>query len=366
MPPTYTIPHTDTTVHGFIASLLQQGDGWDVRCVEADVRDYHQAHYARMYAREALRQELHWWQEFYYCESLLSLPQRPNLASEGVFYLLWQAEQCLLPMDETSCLTIDMFVNIDEHRYLIKMDDGLALFSVENPKEVDFYIQGFAAQLLTYAACTTVEQFITSPLERDPEDIVDVLSGWLQSPTAAIHLRHVQFDIPDVYALYASFVAEQKAKWEADNKKRYQSQQPQQRYFMTHLLQQTRDETECAIMQLSPYLTPQQQNAYQRYLAECQQYILDQTTTRKKARSESLQQYWCANISRYKIQTAVRRLKYAVAQEHPAAALAHEVFLLQQEGVMIRHIRPLTHFIRVVNKVFGSAIKDDSFSKHFR
>lgn len=361
----YTVPHTDITIHGFIASLLQQGDGWDVRCAEADVRDYHQAHYARMDAREALRQELLWWQEFYYCEPLFDLPQRAALASEGIYYLLWQARQCLLPMDEIGRLTTNMAIYLNSDDYLFKQEDTLALFSHNGDPNFDFLIHGFAAQLLTYAASTTIEQVITSLLDCDPEEIVELLLGWLQSPSV-IPLRYVQFDIPDVYALYASFVAEQKAYWDADNKKRYQSQQPQQRYFMTHLLQQTREEAANAIELLSSCLSPKQLAAYQRYLSECQQYIVDQITTRKKARSESLQQYWCADVSHYKIQTAVRRLKHAVAQERPAAALAHEVFLLQQQGVMISNIRPLAHFVRVINKVCGSAIKDDSFSKHFR
>ena len=61
---TYTIPDKAITISGFVAFLLHQGQEWDMRCVEADMHDYHQQYYARMDAREALLQELHWWIDF--------------------------------------------------------------------------------------------------------------------------------------------------------------------------------------------------------------------------------------------------------------------------------------------------------------
>lgn len=58
--------------------------------------------------------------------------------------------------------------------------------------------------------------------------------------------------------------------------------------------------------------------------------------------------------------------KYAVKSEQPAAALAHLAKRLQQDGVLISELRPLTHFVAAVNKVCNSEVKHDSFSKHFR
>ena len=38
---TYTPQNEEITISGFIAFLLQQGEDWDYRCMEADIRDYH-------------------------------------------------------------------------------------------------------------------------------------------------------------------------------------------------------------------------------------------------------------------------------------------------------------------------------------
>ena len=52
----YSSPTDDIVISGFIAFLLNQGDAWDIRCVKSDMNDYHQQHYARMDAKEALVQ----------------------------------------------------------------------------------------------------------------------------------------------------------------------------------------------------------------------------------------------------------------------------------------------------------------------
>jgi hypothetical protein len=113
-------------------------------------------------------------------------------------------------------------------------------------------------------------------------------------------------------------------------------------------------------------MSEKQCRAYQRYLCECQQYLSDHSQTRSKGRSYSLDKYWCPNIEEYIKQASVRKLKSAVKKEHPAAALALVVQHLQQDGIFVSEIRPLTHFIAAVNKVCNANIKHDSFSKHFR
>lgn len=44
----YHAPAEDIPVFGFIAYLLQQGEAWDMRCLEADAKEYHAQQYARM------------------------------------------------------------------------------------------------------------------------------------------------------------------------------------------------------------------------------------------------------------------------------------------------------------------------------
>lgn len=60
----YPTPNGDVTIHGFLAFLLQQGEDWDFRCLEADARDYHAQQYARIHPTIALQQELQWWLDF--------------------------------------------------------------------------------------------------------------------------------------------------------------------------------------------------------------------------------------------------------------------------------------------------------------
>ena len=117
---TYTYHTTDYSIpiHGFIASLLLQGEEWDIRCAESDAYDYHQAHYARMDAKSALEQELDWWWQFYKDERLLDIPCREDLISAGVSYLLWLAQDLFLPMEEVDKLTTNMAIYLDESHYL--------------------------------------------------------------------------------------------------------------------------------------------------------------------------------------------------------------------------------------------------------
>ena len=133
------------------------------------------------------------------------------------------------------------------------------------------------------------------------------------------------------------------------------------------LLQQTREECTEAMHTLSQYLLPKQQEALARYMDECLSYITDHTSTRRKVRSDKIEQYFYDDITSYRKQSALRLIKQAVLEEHnAAAALALEVKRLQRDGIMRPDIRPLTQFIAIVNATFGSNIKHDTFSKHFR
>jgi hypothetical protein len=199
----------------------------------------------------------------------------------------------------------------------------------------------------------------------DPVEWVYMMKNWLQSPSA-MHVSHIRFSIPNVYALYASYLEEEKRKWHATCQKYYHSTAPQFRTFMAELRQQCKDEAELAISVLSPYLSDKQRKAYEHYLTECQQYLADHSQSRSKGRSYSLTQYWCPDTADYIQQAAIRHLKDAVKQEHPAAALAMTVKQLQRDGILKKDLRPLTHFIDVINKVCNSDVKYDSFSKHFR
>ena len=69
-------------VKGFIASLLQQGDDWDIRCLQADMSDYHQQQYSRMDPTIALEQELRWW-----LESLIN--KKKTSFRAGLLDLIW-------------------------------------------------------------------------------------------------------------------------------------------------------------------------------------------------------------------------------------------------------------------------------------
>ena len=364
---TYTYHYTDQSIliHGFIASLLLQGEEWDIRCVESDARDYHQQYYSRMDAKSALAQEIDWWWHFYEDEHLLSVPRREDLLSAGVYYLLWQAQDLFLPMEEADKLTTDMAIYLNDDHYLYKVNDFLALFPRDGEPNLDFLLHGFAAQLLTYAASCSMEHMLTHPEEYDPILIARMIADWLQS-TPTIWMDNILFDIPDVYLLYASYVDTQKTQWDADNKRRYQSQQPQVRYFMTHLLEQLRADANDAIAKLTPYLSPKQLTAYQRYLAECQQYIIDQTQTRRKPQDDSFDQFFCEGVSPYYKQKALERIRTALMQENPTAMLALEVKRLRDEKILLKTFHSYRRFVDILNPMFNTAIKADSFSKHFR
>lgn len=361
----YRVQKRAITIRGFVAYLLSQGDDWDICCVEADIKEYQAMQYARMDAKEALRREIDYWWEFYHDESLQSIPQRQSLLTECATYLICQASEILIPIPDADKLTYDMVIRLDKANYLYKLNDVLGFMSRECNGLCDRVIFGFPAQLLTYAACTQVEKLLTPPLEYDPVFVVNTITSWLENPSA-IYLDEIDFDLPNVYALYENYVAEEKDKWESANLKRYQSGEPQTRYFMPRLLQQVQAEAKEALELLTPYLSDKQLSAYTRYLDECQQYILDHTKTRKKARSESLSQYWCLNIPRYKIQTAIRKLKTAVAQPNAAKLLALWVMEMQGQGVLVENIKPYSRFVAAVNKTCSSSVKADTFSKYFR
>ncbi len=362
---TSTTDNQAITISGFIAFLLQQGEDWDYRCMEADIRDYHQQQYARMDAQEALIQEIQWWIDAYETPFIQDHPEKEHLLSVGVYYLFDCARKLLTPDSDADKLTTDMSILLDEEKYLYKINDDLVLCYKETGPDFTTLIHGFPAQLLTYAACTTIDTMTEVQGLDAPLKWVDMMSNWLQSPSA-IDISHICFDIPNVYALYASYLEIEKSKWEADSQKHYQPNAPQLRTFMASLRQQCQEEAERAIEMLSPYLSDQQRKAYERYLTECQQYITDHSQSRSKGRSLSLTQYWCSNTADYIQQAAIRKLKTAVQQEHPAAALALTVKQLQRDDILKKDLRPLTHFVDAVNKVCGAGVKYDSFSKHFR
>lgn len=361
----YQTQNTVIAIHGFIAYLLSQGEDWDICCVEADIKEYQAMQYARMDSKEALRREVNYWWDFYQDERLQSLPQRQGLLEEGAAYLICQASEILVPILDADKLTYDMVIHLDETNYIYKLNDVLGFMSREGNDLCDRVIFGFPAQLLTYTACSQVEKLLTPPFEHDPVYVVNTITSWLENPST-IYLDEIDFDLPNVYALYENYVAEEKDKWESANLKRYQSGEPKTRYFMQNLLKQVQAEASNALCLLTPYLTEKQMAAYARYLDECQQYILDHTKTRKKVRSESLNQYWCSDVHRYKIQAAIRKLKTAVAQPNAAKALAIWVMERQKEGVLIERIKPYSRFVAAVNKACSSNVKADTFSKYFR
>lgn len=362
---TYTTQNEEITILGFMAFLLLQGQEWDYRCMEADIHDYHQQQYARMNAREALIQEIHWWIDAYETSFIQTHLEKEYLLSEGVYYLFDCARKVLTPDSDTDKLTTDMAIYLNDECYLYKINDDLAFFREKSGPDFTTLIHGFPAQLLTYAACTTIDAMTEEQGLDDPLKWVDMMRNWLQSPSS-IDLSHIRFEIPNVYVLYASYMEEEKRKWTEHSQKHYQSSAPQLRTFLASLRQQVSEEAMHAIEILSPYLSDKQRKAYGHYLDECQQYLADQSQSRSKGRSLSLTQYWCSDTPDYIQQAAIRKLKAAVKQERPAAALALTVRQLQQDGTLESELRPLTHFIDAVNKVCNSDVKYDSFSKHFR
>lgn len=361
----YTAADGEITIRGFIAYLLGQGENWDIACVEADIKEYYALQYARMDAIEALRREVNYWWECYHDERLHEINEWERFLEEGATYLICQASEVLIPISDADKLTCDMAIYLDKDSHLYKLNDVLCFINKDADGTDEKIIFGFAAQLLTYAACSCVESVLSNPIGRDPLYLITLISNWLDSPSS-IYLNDVDFALPNVYALYESFVAEEREKWESENKKRYRSGEPQTRYFMPNLYKRVRAEAEEAIELLTPYLSDKQLVAYKRYLAECQQYIQDHTQTRKKARSESLDQYFRKDIADYRKRMAIRLLKQAVSQKNPAKGLADWVQDMKNKRVLVEHIQPYTRFVAAVNKSCGTEIKADTLSKYFR
>ncbi len=358
--------HTETdeiVIRGFIASLLHQQERWDWRCTQKDAHDYHELHYARMDSTEALKQELAWWMDCYVDERLFAMPHYELLIRCGVSYLLWRVNETIEPLSEEEKLNTNMAIFIDGHSFLYKQHDAMML-STETDQNAQSLIHGFPAQLLSYAACSAANAILSQKQIQDLDEWLDVLWGWLQ-PTPSIRLQYLSFDIPNVYDLYTAFVDTNKQAWDALNQKLYTAQQPQTRGFMQQLLKATKLEAAQAAKLLLPLLSEKQYAAFMHYMEECQVYIADHTKTRKKGRIQSMEQYWCPGITDYRKNAAVRKIKKAVADPHPAAALAEVVHLLQKQGIL-GNIRPHTQFIAVINKLCGSNINHDSFSKYFK
>ena len=362
------IHHTateDITITGFIAYLLQQGEGWDIRCLEADARDYHAQQYARMHPTIALQQELQWWLDFVDDERMEDLSLRDELISAGLIYLQWRVHEQIIPLSDSNKLNIEMVIRLDEQHELYKVGDALGLFD-QHAQVPLLLIHGFTAQLLTYAAATTIDMYIRQQYIAHPIEWVESMIGWLQSPST-IWMNHIQFAIPDVYQLYETYLADAQAQWEADNRRRYHSGLPQTRYFMTKLLEQTRVECEEAARNLSEYFSAEQLAAFVRYLTECQQFIQDRVKTKRKERSDDLRQYYNPKTGGKSHHLITRRLhEAAIHPTTPAAELARVVKQMISQKVLVADIRPHTHFIRVINNVFATDINHDSFSKHFR
>ena len=354
-------------VKGFIASLLQQGDDWDIRCLQADMSDYHQQQYSRMDPTIALEQELRWWLDFVDNERMATLPLFAQLSRSGVAYLYWRVQEQVLPLSEEEKLNLTVTIRVDEHRYFYKDGNALGLCDMEAEDDMPaILLANFPAQLLSYAVCTTIDSCIRQVAEDDPVGWVNVLWGWLQS-TPMIHIQNIQMHIPDVYVLYSTYLQGEKALWDAENRRRYTSGQSRHRYFMQHLLQQTKEESDMAIQQLRPYLTDSQYDAYVRYLTECQQYIVDQTKVKRQSRSMHLNQFFEKKAMRYPRNKSTFLLHQAATTPvNPAAELAKVVKHLQEKKILKADLRPLTHFIRVVNHTFETQINYDTFSKHFR
>ena len=362
---TYHTATEDITITGFIAYLLQQGEDWDIRCLEADARDYHAQQYARMHPTIALQQELQWWLDFVDEERLELFSLRDELINAGLSYLQWRVHEQITPLSDSDKLNTDMAIRLDEQHELYKAGDALGLFDQHTQAPL-LLIHGFPAQLLTYAAATTMDMYILQEDITHPIEWVESIIGWLQSPPT-IWMNHVQFAIPDVYQLYETYLANALAQWEVDNRRRYQSGLPQTRYFMTRLLEQTQMECEEAARCLSEYLSVEQSASFARYLTECQQFIQDRVKTKRKERSDELRQYYNSKTGGKSRHLITRRLHEAVMHPTaPAAELAKVVKQMISQKVLVADIRPHTHFIRVINKTFATDINHDSFSKHFR
>ena len=350
-------------IHGFIAYLLAQEEQWDPRCSQADMQEYHQAQYARMNPMDALMQELCWWIEAEEHPALHSSPHRSALLEEGVEYLQWRVHELVQPQADIDKLNTNMAIYIDQDRYLYKMDNTLALFENDKIQYEQILLGGLPAKLLTYAACTTIEQQLSIPYFTDAYEWVDTMIGWIQ-PTPQIALRNLRFNLPDVYALYDTYLSDRKATWDADNRRFYSPNQTRQRSFIKQLLEESREEMASAIQSLKPYLTPTQLQAYSRYLRDWEQYILDRSQTRAKQPKTDFGRFLTPFGKRTPRWQITRPLQVAATHpKTPAAHLAKEVKHLQARHILISDLHPLTEFIATINLLFGTHIKADSFAK---
>ena len=350
-------------LHGFIAYLLSLEQQWDPRCSLADMQDYHQSQYARMNPKDALLQELCWWMEAEEHLCLHNLPHRVELLEEGTQYLHWRVQEWLKPQADIDKLNTDMEIYIDMDRYLYKVGDALCLFENGEIRFDQILLRGLPAKLLTYAACTTIEQQLSSPYIIDAYEWVDTMIGWIQS-TPQIMLHNLKFDIPDVYALYDTYLADTKSFWDANNRRFYSLNQPRQRGFMGQLLENTREDIALAIQCLKPYLTPTQLQAYSRYLHDWEQYIIDRNQTQDKQPKTDLSRFLTPFGKRTPRWQITRPLQEAATHpKTPAAHLAKEVKRLQAKRILIADLHPMTEFIATINLLFGTHIKTDSFAK---
>ena len=355
--------YSGKAINGFIAYLLSLEQQWDPRCSQADMQDYHQANYARMNPMDALLQELIWWMEAEEHPSLHSLPHRIAMLEEGVQYLHWRVQELVEPHADIDKLNTNMQILIDLDRYLYKEDDTLCLFENGEIRYEQILLQGLPAKLLTYAACTTIEQQLSSPYIIDAYQWVDTMIGWIQ-PTPQIMLNNLKFDIPDVYALYDTYLADAKAVWDADNRRYYQQNQPRQRGFLKQLLQESREEIAFAIECLGPYLTPTQLHAYSKYLQGWELYIIDRSQTKEKQPKTDLGRFLTPFGKRTPRWQITRLLQVAATHpKTPAAHLAKEVKQLQARRIIISDLHPMTEFIATINLLFGTHIKTNSFAK---
>ena len=135
---------------------------------------------------------------------------------------------------------------------------------------------------------------------------------------------------------------------------------------MNHLLERLQQDSQEAIEFLTPYLSAKQLTSYKRYLAECQQYIIDHTQTRRKQRDDSFAQFFCEGVTPYYQEKALERIHQAVTQDKPAATLAIEIKKLRDEKILLKTFHSYRRFVDILNPMFNTAIKADSLSKHFR
>ena len=354
---------SETPIHGFVAYLLAQEEQWDPRCSLADMHDYHLANYARMNPMDALVQELCWWIEAEEHPMLYSLPHRAELLDEGVRYLHWRVQEVVKPQTDIDKLNTNMEIFIDMEHYLYKVDDALCLFENGEIQYERILLHGLPAKLLTYAACTTIEQQLSCSYIIDTYEWVDTMIGWVQS-TPQIMLHNLKFNIPDVYALYDTYLSDAKAVWDANNRRFYSLNQPRQRGFMGQLLKESREEIALAIQCLEPYLMPTQLQAYSRYLHDWEQYIIDRSQTKEKQPKTDLGRFLTPFGKRTPRWQITRSLQVAATHpKTPAAHLAKEVKRLQDKRILISDLHPMTEFIATINLLFGTHIKVDSFAK---